>query len=77
MKKAKNINPELTGRLEAWSYDDLNHVIWGWIFDDKNKRFKDETYIHTSLLTVPEGTEFKEGMEVPTLNSLYLLGKKL
>ena len=77
MKKAKNLNPELTGRLEAWSYDEKNHVIWGWIFDDKNKRFKDETYIPPSNLRVPKTTDFKEGMEVPTMNSLYLLGKKL
>ena len=68
------MNSEITGRLEGWWYDKANHVIWGYMYNDARKRFSDGAYIHTSNLRLPKTTVFYEGMEVPTLNSTYLLG---
>jgi hypothetical protein len=66
---------KITGRLENWSYDNVNHVLWGNIFEDERGRFTDGGYIHTSNLRHPKNTEFKSGMIVDTMNSKYLLGE--
>lgn len=65
----------LTGRIENWSYDKVNHVIWGNVYEDARGRFVDGAHIHTSNLRHPKDTEFKSGMIVNTLNSTYLLGE--
>jgi len=65
---------EITGRLEGWIYDADYNVLWGFIYDDTRKRFRDGEYIHTSGIPRGKRIEFKEGMIVDTLNSSYLLG---
>jgi len=65
----------ITGRLENWSYDHINHVMWGNLFDDAKERFREGAYIHTSNLRHPKKTEFKQGMTINTMNSSYLLGE--
>lgn len=68
---------KVTGRLEGWHIDNIfPTIIWGYIYSDHKKRFSDGTRIHTShIITPPE--LWKEGATVTTLNSTYLLGKKL
>lgn len=77
-------NKEVIGRLENWfiafwgdGTKDL--VVWGDIYDDKRKRFKDGLHIHTSyLIEINESNmkDVKEGDVIKTKNSYYLLGKK-
>lgn len=66
--------PEITGRLENWSYDEFYNVIWGEIHNDARKRFADGTKIHTS--SIPGGRDllYQKGSIVKTLNSQYELG---
>lgn len=71
---------EVTGRLENWYYDSLNHVLWGLIYDDIRERWWDGAYIHTSSLSLPKKVDvlretLVEGNTVNTRNSVYLLGK--
>jgi len=62
-----------TGRLEDWAY--VGGVIYGAVFDDKLKRFRDGTEIHTSPVASP-AKDRKEGKVIQTRGSTYLLGKK-
>lgn len=62
-----------TGRLEEWTF--FQGVIYGTIYDDKLKRFRDGTEIRTSLV-VSTAKDRKEGRVIETRNSRYLLGKK-
>lgn len=64
---------KVTGRLEKWWYDDLNHVFWGFCHEDIRGRFRDGAYIHTSLCHNPDA---KSGDVIKTRNSTYLLGEK-
>lgn len=64
MKKAEII----TGRLEGWSRDKKYKIIWGFVYDDIHKRFRDGTWIHTSKIVTLTKTKVK------TLNSIYKLG---
>ena len=74
---------EITGRIEQWYTMDVGHreidgkkgsfIIWGMMHDDIRDRGFDE--FHTSLIL--EGQRIVEGEVVETLNSRYLLGKKL
>jgi hypothetical protein len=63
---------KVTGRLENWWFDELNHVYWGNLYDDVRKRWADATFIHTSMCHFPNA---KEGDIIKTRNSTYLLGK--
>lgn len=65
----------ITGRLENWAWDDVHPVIWGFIYDDERKRFRDGTWIHTSIIDSLDPKDLRSGAVVKTLNSLYLLGK--
>lgn len=69
------MDKEITGRLEGWTYDPIFNIIWGFVYDDIRKRFRDETWIHTSNI-VSKSKKFRKGQKVKTLNSIYLLGKK-
>jgi hypothetical protein len=62
---------EYDAELDNWIYDKRHRCIWGHISNDKRGRFRDGTWIHTSM--IPDVTEFKEGDIVKTLNSKYLL----
>lgn len=66
---------EITGKLEQWWYDPTNHVFWGFIKEDVKKRFKDDSFIHTSNIRNSRKAcaDMKEGDVVHTLNSHYLL----
>lgn len=66
---------KLTGRLEDWSVDGVNSIIWGKIYDDVHKRWYEGKQIHTSYIENVRDMELKEGDIVKTLNSTYLLGK--
>jgi hypothetical protein len=70
---------KVTGRLENWIYDPLWNVVWGNVYDDARKRFRDGEWIHTSDIPVTRvgrtGDVLKEGDIIKTLNSKYLLGK--
>lgn len=65
----------ITGRLENWVWDGVHSVIWGFIYDDEKGRFRDGTWIHTSLIDRTKFKELKSGNVVKTLNSSYLLGE--
>lgn len=67
----------ITGRLEGWRYDVMYHVLWGYLYEDVNKRWEDGQYIHTSTLQIKidDIPTLKEGDVVHTRNSTYLLGK--
>lgn len=74
----------VTGVLENWVVDPRG-IIWGHIYNDIHERFRDGTWIHTSLIVqkdsktrMPEEDlkTLKEGDRVQTLNSFYRLGKK-
>lgn len=67
---------EVTGRLENWWYDSLNHVMWGNIYDDTRQRWWEGAHIHTSNLRHPKDTQWEKGMIINTLNSNYILGEK-
>jgi hypothetical protein len=64
---------EYDARIINWCFSD--GLIWGFIFDDKKKRFKDETWIHTSTI-LSKKEDIKEGNIIETKNSKYLLGKE-
>ena len=67
------MDEEITGRLENW-YVDLRGstmIIWGQLYDDVRKRWRDGEYVHTSSAEIKE---VKEGDIVHTRNSVYLLG---
>jgi len=68
---------ETTGRLEKWCVDKVYpSIIWGNLYDDRHKRWRQGQRIHTSsIITPPE--EWKEGAVITTMNSTYLLGEKL
>lgn len=65
---------EVTGRLEFWEQQDYGFftIVAGYIYDDINQRWKDNTKIYTS--SVIEG-DYKEGGYITTMNSYYLLGR--
>lgn len=65
----------ITGRLENWIWDNEHSVLWGFIYDDERKRFRDGTWIHTSIIDSLDPKDLRSGAVVKTLNSLYLLGK--
>ncbi len=68
---------KVTGRLEGWHIDNIfPTIIWGHVFEDSKDRFRDGTRIHTSHIKTPP-EQWVEGAIVETLNSTYLLGKKL
>jgi len=72
---------EITGTLENWWYDELNHVLWGHIFDDVRKRWPNGTRIHTSTLSLPKDRCKEEDFlnslyQVQTRNSIYKLGRR-
>lgn len=64
----------MTGRLENWVYDKNNNWLWGDVYEDEKGRFPDGLFIHTSWVMIPS-EELKEGVEVPTYYSSYLLGR--
>jgi len=59
-------------RIENWSF--YGGVIFGEIHEDKKERFPDGVRIRTSKICAPTN-EIREGAEVHTQNSVYLLGK--
>jgi hypothetical protein len=67
-----------TGRLEGWKAVGVHEetALFGRVYDDKLKRFHDDTVIRTSRLA-DNSIELKEGMLVETNGSKYLLGKPL
>jgi len=68
---------EVTGRLESWHIDNIfPNIIWGFIYGDAKRRWKDGTRIHTSYIVTPT-EEWIEGAEIKTQNSVYLLGKRM
>lgn len=66
---------EITGRLENWSWDLKFPIIWGFLYDDIHKRWRDGQMIHTSSIDKKKFRDVKEGDIVETMNSRYLLGK--
>ncbi len=67
---------EVTARLENWWYDSLNHVMWGYIYDDVRNQWWDGARIHTSSLGHSPNTKWEKGMLIQTRNSIYLLGEQ-
>lgn len=69
---------EITGYLENWRYDVMNHVIWGNLVGDIRKRWPEGSYIHTSNLRISkaDAKQLADGDTVNTLNSTYVLGSK-
>lgn len=64
----------LAGTLNRWHKVSLGQgvsFVWGFLDRDSLERFKDGTYIHTSL--TPD-RPMKEGDVIETLNSRYTLG---
>lgn len=72
------MNPLVTGTLQSWHYDFLNHVVWGYCYGDVKDRFNDGVYIHTSNLSMSRDKAklLKEDDYVYTRNSIYRLGVK-
>ena len=64
----------MNGRLENWEYNPINNTLHGDVCDDSTHRFPEGHRIQTSRL-VSSVDELKEGKEVKTKNSVYLLGK--
>jgi hypothetical protein len=62
---------KLTAEIHAWTMYEINGKKWvqGLIFNDRKKRFRDGTYIHTSLIL--KGPT-KKGF-ITTRNSRYKL----
>ncbi len=69
---------KITGYLENWYYDEMNHVIWGHLVGDIRKRWHDGAYIHTSNLRLSKdkAKDLQDGDTVHTMNSIYILGSK-
>lgn len=67
----------VTARLENWSIDPCYEMLWGNINDDVYERWPNGKFIHTSYIKGVRDMELKEGDEVVTRNSTYLLGKPL
>lgn len=71
------MDKKITGRIEGWFIDQVvkkEFIIWGFIYDDEDKRWVDGTHFHTSGI---KNRPVKEGDVVRTRNSSYKLGKKL
>ena len=67
---------QLTGTLENWrvqNWDDKEFIIWGDLYGDGLRRWRNGQRIHTSGIL---HREVKEGDVVQTRNSTYLLGKE-
>ena len=67
---------KITGRLENWQRQQATKkefIVWGYIYDDRAKRWADGEVIHTSGI---KNRQIKEGDIVTTRNSTYLLGKQ-
>ena len=65
----------LTGTLENWYVEQVTKkefIIWGNVFNDVARRFRNGEYIHTSGI---KNRSVKGGDIVNTRNSTYKLGK--
>jgi len=67
------MNKNITGILKSWVYDAEYNIVWGYIYNDINKRFKDGLHIHTSTILSKNPKSFKKGTIIKTRNSTYLL----
>lgn len=63
---------KVTGILRNWVWDKRG-IYWGNVYNDINGRFRDGTWIHTSLVE-EYNPDAKRGDLITTLNSVYLLG---
>lgn len=66
---------EVTGKLDEWYSEEVwgdYMIVWGRVYGDTKKRFRDGFRIHTSYF--PK-RELKEGDVIQTKNSTYVLGK--
>ena len=64
-------------KLENWYKDQIaeeEFIIWGDIYNDKEMRFWNGQYIHTSGI---KNRDVKEGDVVQTRNNQYTLGKEM
>lgn len=63
------------GELRDWFKEEFgdNFIIWGCLYNDPNKRWRDGTQIHTSIV---QKMDVKAGV-VETMNTLYTLGLPL
>lgn len=67
-------------RLSEWCamHDEENdeYVIWGLVYGDPLRRWREGTRIHTSGINKSEfpPEELEEGMWIKTRNSVYVLG---
>lgn len=68
---------KITGILEGWRIDSVFTIVWGFIYGDTKKRFRDGTWIHTSDVKGIRSMNLKEGDIIETRNSFYKLGKPL
>jgi len=67
---------EITGTLRNWYVEMVNEtegIVWGHVFGDSRRRFRDGTFIHTSGVIVANHALI-EGEVIQTRNSRYLLG---
>ena len=69
---------DVTGVLEGWWQEGVSSkecIFWGYIYHDRNGRFPDGTFIHTSGVAYKSLTSKpKEGDIITTRNSKYQLG---
>lgn len=75
------IPDDVTGVLEGWWIESISRkecIFWGFVYHDRDKRFHDGEYIHTSGVA---NSQFKgkpsEGDIIQTRNSRYQLGAPL
>jgi len=64
---------KINGRLENWQLNIMNNTIYGEIYADPDKRWKEGKFIKTSL--VMQG-KLRVGELIQTKNSVYLLGEE-
>ena len=72
-KAVQLINTFINGILEEWILSE--GMIFGRVYNDTKKRFKDGEYIHTSTVLESSTPDLEEGSIIETRNSVYLLGK--
>ena len=68
--EASNPPLEVTATLREWQLSD--NVLWGRVYNDKKKRFRNGDYIYTSQI-VAAPIKLLPGSIVQTKNSVYKL----
>ena len=78
-RRNEDIPNYCTARIDRWFIETVRasveyDVIYGYIYEDKELRFSNNTLIRTSPIMFATNNPLEEGTIVHTSNHIYLLG---